>query len=58
MLIPASTIQRRAPLISTPTKSVATTIAALMMKTTSATRRRWCGDRNEVTMRTMTVGIR
>ena len=40
MLTPASTIQRRAPLISTPTKRVATTIAALMMKTTSATRRR------------------
>ena len=58
MLMPASTIQRRAPLTSAPTNSVAITMAKLTMKTMRARRRIWRDDRNEVASSTITVGIR
>ena len=58
MLMPRSTIQRRAPFTSAPKNSVATTIMKLMTKTTSATRRSWRGVNIEVTSMTMIAGMR
>ena len=58
MLTPASTIQRRAPLISAPITSVAAVMASATMKTASARRRIWRGERNETAIITRKVGAR
>ena len=58
MLTPASTIQRRAPFTSAPNTSVAAVRARQTMKTTSARRRIWRGDRNETAIITRKAGAR
>ncbi len=58
MLTPSSVIQRREPLTSGPSKSVATISAMLTAKTTSAERRICRGDRNDTAISTMKDGSR
>ena len=58
MLMPRMTIQRRAPLMSAPKCGVAATRTRLTTKTTSDSRRIWCGVRNDTASSTATVGMR
>ena len=58
MLMPASTIQRRAPFTSAPNTSVAAVSPRHTMKTTSAVRLIWRGARNEVAIITTSDGAR
>ena len=58
MLTPIRVIQRRAPLTSGPTSSVATISTTLIANTISALRRICRGDRNETPISTMKEGKR
>jgi len=58
MLRPISVIQRREPLTSGPTRSVATISTILTAKTISAARRICRGDRNDTPISTMKDGNR
>ena len=58
MLTPSSVIQRRAPLTSGPTSSVATISTIAIANTISALRRICRGDKNDTAIITMKDGTR